>query len=140
MTQKEIPAAEVRSQLETSYEDSLGIPEDVLRALGKERIARLYRVEPELIQFMTELRSSKDYQNLNDGDQLYKRFDRAGFGDLFYAPTAAEWQELRKGKLPDFSSALTKRLPIDTLYTLLADADFEKYQEDMDRQIQVRAR
>ena len=37
-----------------------------------------------------------------------------------------------------FKSALTKRLPIDTLYTLLADADFEKYQEDMDRQIQAR--
>ena len=138
MAQKEIPAAEVRSQLETSYEDNLGVAEEVLRALGKERIARLYRVEPELIQFMKELRSSQDYQSLRDGDQLYKRFDQAGFGDLFYAPTAAEWQELRKSKLPDFSSALTKRLPIDTLYTLLADADFEKYQEDMDRQIQAR--
>jgi transaldolase len=138
MTQKEIPAVEVRSQLETSYEDNLGIADDVLRAVGEERIARLYHVEPELVQFMTELRSTKEYQNLRDGDQLYKRFDQAGFGDLFYAPTATEWQELRKNKLPDLSSALTKRLPIDTLYTLLADADFEKFQEDMDRQIRER--
>ncbi len=138
MTQKEVPAAEVRSQLETSYEHDLGVAADVWGALGKEGIARLYRVEPELIQFMTELRSSREYQSLRDGDQLYKRCDQAGFGDLFYAPTANEWQELRKSKLPDLGSTLTKRLPLDTLYTLLADADFEKYQEDMDRQIQQR--
>ena len=81
---------------------------------------------------------SGDYQSLRDGEKLYKRFDQAGFGDLFYAPTSAEWQELRKSKLPDFGSALTKRLPLDTLYTLLADVDFETYQEDMDRQIEAR--
>ena len=138
MTQKEVPAAEVRSQLETSYEDRLGIADDAVRALGKERIARLYTVEPELIQFMNELRASKEYQDLRDGDQLVKRFDAAGFGDLFYAPTAAEWTELRKNKLPDFNSALTKRLPIDTLYTLLADADFDKFQEEMDGFIEER--
>ncbi len=139
LTQNEVPASEVRSQLETSYADRLGIADDVMRALGAERIARLYHVEPELVRFMTELRTSKEYQTLRDGDQLYKRFDQAGFGDLFYAPTAAEWQELRKNKLPDLSSSLTKRLPIDTLYTLLADADFEKYQDEMDAMIAERA-
>ena len=138
MTQKEVPAEEVRSQLDSSYEDQLGIPDEVMRAVGKERIARLHAVEPELIRFMTELRASTDYQQLRDGDQLFKRFDAAGFGDLFYAPTASEWTELRKSKLPDFNSALTKRLPIDTLYTLLADADFEKYQEDMDHTTEER--
>jgi transaldolase len=138
LTQTEVAAAAVRSQLETSYEDKLGIADEALRALGKQRIARLYDVEPELIEFMTELRGSAEYRTLRDGDQLFKRFDRAGFGDLFYAPTAAEWIELRKNKLPDLTSALTKRLPIDTLFTLLADADFEKFQEDMDKQIEAR--
>lgn len=140
MNQQEIPAAEVRSQLDTSYEHNLGIAGDVIAALGSERIARLYRVEPELVHFMTELRATREYQDLRDGDALYKRFDQAGFGDLFYAPTAAEWLELRKRKLPDFNATLTQRLPIDTLYTLLADADFEKSQEDMDRQIQAHIR
>jgi transaldolase len=138
MEQQDIPPAEVRSQLETSYESNLGIADDVITALGRERIARLYRVEPELIQFMRELRSSRDYQDLRDGDQLYKRFDQAGFGDLFYAPTAADWQEFRKSKLPDLNASLTGRLPLDTLFTLLADADFDKSQEDMNRQIQQR--
>jgi transaldolase len=138
MTQTEIPANEVRSQLETSYEDRFGIPDDLLRSVGTARIARLYNVEPELIQFMTELRKSKDYDGMRDGDQLAKRFDQAGFGDLFYAPSANEWTELRKSKLPDFASPLTARLPLDTLYTLLADADFEKFQEEMDRMIDER--
>lgn len=53
------------------------------------------------------------------GDRLYRRFDTAGFADLFHAPSAAEW-----------------RLPLDTLYTLLADADFENEQEAIDRQIE----
>lgn len=135
LEQKDVPPAEVRSQLETSYETSLGIPDEVRAALGNERIARMYRVEPDLVEFMRELRSSREYLEMRDGDQLYKRFDQAGFGDLFYAPTGVEWQEFRKSKLPDLKSPLTHRLPLDTLYTLLADADFEKSQEDMDRQI-----
>jgi len=138
LSQTEVPAAEIKSQLETTYEDRLGIAEDVLAALGKERIARLYTVEPELIQFVTELRARKEYQSLRDGDQLFKHFDRAGFGDLFYAPSTAEWQELRKNKLPDLHAPLTRRLPIDTLFSLLADADFDKFQEDMDRQLHER--
>ncbi len=138
LTQNDIAAAEIKSQLATSYEDRLGISADVLRALGRDRIARLYTVEPELIQFMTELRASQEYHNLRDGDQVFKRFDQAGFGDLFYFPTAAEWQELRKNKLPDLGAPLTQRLPIDTLFTLLADADFEKFQEEMDQMIEQR--
>ncbi len=138
LTQTEVPVDEVRSQLDTSYEDRLGIAADVVRALGMPRIARLYDVEPELIQFMIELRGSREYAAMHDGDQLFKRFDQAGFGDLFYAPTPGEWQELRKNKLPDFTSPLTRKLPIDTLYTLLADADFEKHQEEMDAMIEAR--
>ena len=131
MTQTEVAPAEIKSQLETSYEDRLGVADDAMAALGAERIARTYKVEPELVQFLSEFRATREYAALRDGDQLFKHFDRAGFGDIFYAPTATEWQELRKNKLPDFASPLTKRLPIDTLFTLLADADFEKYQEEM---------
>ena len=138
LQQTDVPAGEIRSQLDTSYEDKLGIADEVLRAVGGDRIARLYAVEPELVQFLTELRGSADYRAMHDGDQLYKRFDQAGFGDLFYSPTAAEWQELRKSKLPDLASPLTRRLPMDTLYTLLADADFEKYQDEMDALIAKR--
>ena len=138
MMQTEVPAAEVRSQLETSYEDRLGIADSVRAAMSQDRIARLYRVEPDLIRFMTEFRRSADYDRMRDGDALAKRFDQAGFGDLFYAPTAAEWTELRKNKLPDFGSPLTARLPLDTLYTLLADADFDKFQEEMDGMLDER--
>ena len=138
LTQREFAAADIKSQLETSYEDRLGIAPEVLRALPHERIARLYTVEPALVQFLRELRASKEYSALHDGEQLFKRFDQAGFGDIFYAPTAAERQELRKNKLPDLGAALTQRLPIDTLYTLLADADFHKFQEEMDTMIEQR--
>jgi transaldolase len=136
LMQTEVPPEAIRNQLETSYLDRLGIADVMLRKASMQTIARLYEVEPGLIQFLTELRGSSEYETLRDGDQLYKRFDQAGYGDVFYAPTAAEWTELRKNKLPDFAAALTRRLALDTLYSLLADADFEKYQEDMDRQIQ----
>jgi len=136
MEQKEVPPAEICSQLETSYEDDLGIGEDIISAVGRGRIARLYKVEPELVQFMRELRSTREYQEMSDGDQLYKRFQQAGFEDIFYAPTEVEWQEFRKSKLPDLKAPLTHRLPLDTLYSLLADADFEKAQEDMNRRIE----
>jgi transaldolase len=138
LQQTDVAPDEVRSQLETSYEDRLGIAADVSRVLSPQRIARLYAVEPELIEFLRALRRSRDYQRLTDGDELFRRFEQAGFGDVFYAPSAPEWEELRKNKLPDLKSELAVRLPIDTLYTLLADADFEKYQEDMDKQIAAR--
>jgi len=138
LTQTEIAPEAVRSQLDTSYADRLGIANDVLQALGAPRIARLYDVESDLVRFLTEYRATAEYQALRDGEALYKRCDQAGFGDLFYAPTAAEWQELRQNKLPQIGSALSTRLPLDTLYTLLADADFEKFQDDMDALIDER--
>jgi len=138
LTQVEMTPDQVTCQLETSYEDRLGVPDDVVRALGTDGIARLYRVEPELVQFIETFTASHEYASLTDGDQLFKRFDQAGFGDLFYAPTAAEWTALRKNKLPDIAAPLTTRLPLDTLYTLLADADFDKYQEEMDQIIATR--
>jgi transaldolase len=138
LEQKEVPPEEIRSQLETSYEDELAIADDVRQAIGTERVARLYKVEPELIEFLREYRQTTDFDKLRDGDQLFKAFDKAGFGEVFYAPSASEWRGLRKSKLPDLSATLTKELPIDTLYTLLADADFEKHQEEMDAMLQER--
>ena len=138
LEQKDYAPEEVRSQLETSYEDELGVSREVNRKLGPMGAARLYEVEPELIEFMTDLRKSSEYASMNDGEQLYKRFDEAGFADLFHAPHDAEWVELRQSKLPKLESTLTQRLPIDTLYSLLADSDFEKSQDEMDEKIQKR--
>jgi len=110
-----------------------------MNQVGRERLERLYRIEPEYLEFLVELRGAKDFQKL-DGDGLFKKFDQAGFGEMFYSPTPAEWQELRKNKLPDLDSPLTKKLPLDTLYTLLAVADFMKFQDGMDQRIAERIR
>jgi transaldolase len=138
LAQKEIAPEQIMSQLETSYEDRLGIAPEIASALGTDRIARTYVVEPEFVDFLVALRRSAEYRAMRDGDQLVRRFEEAGFADFFYAPAAAEWTELRKNKLPDVASPLTARLPLDTLYTLLADADFDKFQEEMDAMITER--
>lgn len=138
LTQNEVSPNDIRSQLETSYADRLGVAEEVMGKLGHDRITRLYQIKPELVEFLREFTATKEYQNLQDGDRLFRRFDQAGFGDLFHGPSDAEWQEIRRGKVPDLDSPLTKRLPLDTLYSLMADADFEKYQEEMDREIERR--
>lgn len=138
LAQTEVPPAGVRSQLETSYGDRLGIDGGVLRALGPERIARLSAVEPELIEFLLALRRSPEYCRLQDGEALFRRFERAGFGDLCYAPSEGEWAALRRSKLPDLTAPLTHRVALDTLFSLLADADFEKSQEEMDGEVAKR--
>lgn len=135
LTQTDISPHDLQSQIETSYEDRLGIADDVVRALGRDRITRLYRVEPEFVEFLREFSATREYQSLQDGDRLFRRLDEAGFGDLFFAPSETEWNEIRRGKVPDLDAPITKRLPLDTLYSLMADADFEKYQEEMDREI-----
>ena len=72
---------------------------------------------------------------MTDGYALYKRFDEAGFGDCFYSPTKEDWAEIRRAKIPNLDAPLTQKIPLDTLYSLLADADFEKHQQEMDNQI-----
>jgi transaldolase len=129
---------EIPSQVNTSYEDRLGISPAILAKLTNDRIARLYRVEPELREFLLEYRATKEYAQLQDADALVKRFDQAGFKDLLYAPAPGEWEEIRRSKIPDPDAPITKQLPLDTLYTLMADADFEKHQADMDQAIEER--
>lgn len=138
LEESETSPEQIRSQLQTSYEGRLGIGADALAKLGQESIARLYRVEPELVEFLKKLRGTAEYRELSDGEQLFRRFEEAGFGDLFYAPSESEWSEIRRDKIPDLASPLTAHLSLDTLYSLLADADFEKYQEEMDREIEQR--
>jgi transaldolase len=123
---------ELISQLETSYETDLEFSPQALATLGSERIARLWRIEGEFVEFLREYRSSREYHDLQDGDALARRFDDAGFGDFFYAPPLSEWGAIRQNKLPDLGSELTRRLALDTLYSLLADGDFDNEQDAID--------
>jgi transaldolase len=130
--QTDVPPEALTSQLETSYEDRLGIGDEALRAVGQERIARLWRVEPEFLEFLVDYRTSREYRGLADGERLRRRFEGAGFGDFFYAPDNGEWQILKQGKLPDLAAPLAGRLATDTHMSLLADGDFVNQQDAID--------
>jgi transaldolase len=132
LTQTDVPPEALTSQLETSYEDRLGIADETILAVGRERIARLWRVEPEFLEFLAGYGASAEYRELGDGERLRRRFEEAGFGDFFHAPDVREWQSLRKSKLPDLDGPLTERLAADTHMSLLADGDFVNQQEAID--------
>lgn len=136
LTQSEVGPEDIKRCLDVDYSDKLAISDKVIEKVGMEKIRELYRVKPEFIEFLTELRESAEYATI-DGDGLLKRFDEAGFGDFFYSPSQSEWQELRKGKLPDLDSPLTQVLPLDTLYSLLAIGDFANFQDRMDEKIRL---
>jgi transaldolase len=132
ISQTDVPLEALTSQLETSYEDRLGITEDAIEAVGREQIARLWRVEPEFLEFLLDYRTSAEFRELGDGERLRHRFESAGFGDFFYAPDAREWQTIKKSKLPDLAGPLARRLAVDTHMSLLADGDFVTQQEAID--------
>lgn len=135
MKQEQIDQGQLTSRLDHSYGDRLGISASVQSRLGAERIARLYDVEPSFVDFLMTFRETREWQELDNAEVLLKRFEEAGFGDMFYSPRKNDWAEIRRGKIPDLNGALTRRLPLDTLYSLLADADFEKHQGEMDDQV-----
>jgi transaldolase len=58
--QTDVPPEALTSQLEISYEDRLGISDEAMRAVGQERIARLWRVEPEFLEFLADYRASAE--------------------------------------------------------------------------------
>lgn len=110
------------------------------RSAVRRSLTVLYDVPAELIQLAAELRQTVDRDGVRDADTLLHRFDRAGFGDLFYSPTDAEWQLLSCSRFPDFSMPVADRLAIDTLFALLATADFGNSQKAIDRQIHSQSR
>lgn len=136
--QTEVPPERVIGRLNESYESALGVPDSVRAQVSPAAIARLYRVEPDLVRFLLDLRRREDFATTTDGEWLQRRFEEAGFGDVFYAPSAAEWQQARESKLPKLDSVLTRRLPLDTHFTLLGHADFEKNQEAIDAKLAER--
>jgi transaldolase len=139
LEQEEVGPEDLRSRLEDAYEDRLEIGDAAERRLGRDAVARLWRIEPELVEFLDGYRESEEFRTLQDGDALARRFEAAGFGDLFQAPDDVTWKEIRRGKLPDLASDVPGRFALDTLYTLHAHGDFERHQEQMDAEIARRA-
>lgn len=137
LEQDEVEPGAITGQLETSYEDRLGIGNEALEALGQDRIARLWRVEPEFVAFLQELRRDQAFLDTADGDALFQRFDDAGFGDIFHDPDAAEREEMDRGKLPELDGKLVETTALDTHYSLLANADFERYQAQIDEKVEA---
>ena len=135
ISKADVRPEQIQSCLGTNYAENLGIEQDALAELGEQRIGRLYRIEDEFLQFLHEFCRRPEFAQLNDGDKLFNCFDRAGFGDLFYAPSSIEWDQIGTNKLPDLHGQLVKSIPLDTLYSLLADANFEKHQNQMDNVI-----
>jgi transaldolase len=139
LTQTDVAPAAIASQIETSYEDRLGIAEEVVHALGHGGIARLWWVEREFVEFLSEYRVSAEYRALREGERLRRRFEEAGFGDFFYAPDREEWRALRTRKLPDLAAPLATKLAVDTHMSLLADGDFVNQQDAIDAALLERA-
>jgi transaldolase len=138
LAQDEAAVGALPSMLEASYAGELGVASEVSDRLGGDRIARLYGVEPELIEFLRELRGHPASPAFADGDALGEAFDAAGFGDLFHVPTRSERAEMERGKLPDLEGELVQRIPLDTHYSLLANADFGAHQRELDREFAKR--
>jgi transaldolase len=138
LDQPEVTPATLAGRLDASYEDDMRVADDVRATLGPERLARLWRLEPEFVDFLLDYRRSAEYHDLADGETLRRRFEAAGFGDFFYSPTEGEWADLRHSKLPSLQAPLTRRVALDTLYSLLADADFVKEQQLIDTELMAR--
>jgi len=134
--QREVPPESIESQINTSYANQLGIPESVKSHTEAKRIARLYHVETEFVEFLLTYRQTREYQQLADPDTLVARFEEAGFKDFFASPSSSQWKELQQGKVPNLLVSITEKFAFDTLYSLLADADFEHHQKEMDREIE----
>lgn len=132
LRQTEVAPQALTSQLETSYGDCLNIGDDAIRAVGRERIARLWRVEPDFVEFLTDYGASAEYRRIGQGDRLRHRFENAGFGDFFEAPSVHEWRILKKSKLPDLDAPPAGHLALDTHMSLLADGDFVNQQDAID--------
>lgn len=136
LAQEEVGPREVIDRREEVYVFRISKPVQV--TLGEERIRRLWKVEPEFVEFLRELRRRPDFLALTDGDALFARFDAAGFGDFFHAPTEAERREASAGKLPALDRELVRTAALDAHYSLLANADFAAHQVKIDDELRER--
>jgi transaldolase len=134
MDQEELAPEDIHSQLESV--PGFQVADEVLERVGLERIARLHRVTPEYLAFLRDLRGWSGFARMVDGDELRECFESAGFGDVFHSPTAEEREELNAGKLPDLDGGLIESTALDTHYSLLANADFERHQAEIDAIVQ----
>jgi transaldolase len=132
--QEQISAESIVTRIDSRHEGNLRLQPAVLQAFGPAKLARLYQVEEEFIEFLLGLQRSA-FGTIRSGTELVERFAQAGFGDLFFSPLGSDWAELSKDRLPDLAAPLTHRLAADTLFSLLAFADFTKYQEALDVQL-----
>lgn len=135
LAQEEVPPEALANAIEPDA--AFQVSATVRERLGDARIARLYEVERDLVEFLRGVRDAPDFDAL-DGEALHRRFESAGFADLFHVPTGAERDELAQGKLPRLDGALVERVPLDTHYSLLANADFERAQHEIDEAIAKR--
>lgn len=82
----------------------------------------LRSVESDFVSFLLEARSR--IAGIADSDKLFQMFDDAGYADIFYSPTPEEWRAMGASSLPADHPDLYSRLPPDTLFSLLAAAEF----------------
>lgn len=139
LTGLDLDPARLESRLEESYEGKLEVGEKARSVLGDDGVARVWNVEEEFVEFLDDLRRSDEYETMSDGDELHRRFEEAGFADFFHAPSREEEEQIRADKYPDLDAGLTKRLALDTHFSLRANADFEANQAEIDGKIRESA-
>jgi transaldolase len=138
LSQEEVLPEDLADRHDTSYEDAVAVSEPAGGLVPRERLNDLSVVEPELVDFVLGLRHGAHSRAVSDGDALLKAFEEAGFGDFFYCPTEEEWTAIRRHRLPDLRHPLSRELPLDTLLSLLAAADFQFYQDRLERDLELR--
>jgi hypothetical protein len=129
---------DVNAEMAAFHEEMFSCSEAVKRVLGDTEISELFSISPEFVDFLMTLRRSRSYKSLRDGDLLAKTFDEAGFGSFFYSPNGAAWKSLTDRKLPDLTGPLIREVALDTHFSLLADADFQRYHSRFDAFIEPR--
>jgi transaldolase len=126
---------EVASRLKYSYAENLEIPKTVIQSIGRYQIAGLYRIQEEQIQLLRALRSSEEYRRMQSGEELRDALERAGFTGLFHSPSEEERAEIEQDDFSIPRTKLSRRLALDTLFSLRVDAEFRRRQEQIDQEL-----
>lgn len=109
-------------------------PPELFAAAGEDALDALDEVDQGLLEFLRAYGRSREFRELeaDQEEQLHERFVEAGFADLFHVPDASERRQIAQGKLPDLAGDLAGRIPLDTHYSLRANADFAAHQRAID--------